>query len=111
MASVSPNPPPESRLLLPRASGAEARVLRENELRAPPANRKVRDLRAVAIGRVPPPLVNAEILADLAQGIFLGQGKGRWAGDPWVLTPLDSSMSSIESGKRRAGCARPPAVR
>jgi hypothetical protein len=110
MPSVSPNPPPESQRLLPMASGAEARALRENELRAPPANRKPRDLRAVAVGRVLPPLVNAEILADWAQGIFLSQGKGRLAGDPSVLTPLDSSLSSIER-ERRAGCARPPAVR
>jgi hypothetical protein len=110
MPSVSPNPPPERQLLLPIASGAEARALRENELRAPPVNRKPRDLRAVAVGRVLPPLVNAEILADLAQGILLGRGKGQLAGDPLVLTPLSSSLSSIER-ERRAGCARPPAVR
>jgi hypothetical protein len=110
MASVSPNPPPESQLLLPLPSGAETRALRENQLRATPANRKPEDLRAVAVGRVSPPLGNAEILADLAQGIFLGQRKGGLASDRLVLIPLDSSLSSIE-GERRAGCARPPAVR
>ena len=110
MASVSPNPPPESQLLLLRPSGAETRAFRENQLRATPANRKPEDLRAVAVGRVSPPLGNAEILADLAQGIFLGQGKGGLASDRLVPIPLGSSLSSIE-GERRAGCARPPAVR
>ena len=94
MASVSPNPPAESQLLLPMPSGAETRALRENKLRATP-------------GRVPPLLVNAEILADLAQGIFLDKGKGPWPSDQFVLTPLGSSLE----GGRRTRLFHPPAVR
>jgi hypothetical protein len=107
MASVSPNPPTESQLLFPMPSGAETGALRENELRAMPANRKPRNLRAMTPGRVPPPLVNAEILADLAQGIFLDQWMGRLGSDQFLLTPLASSIE----GEGRARLVHPSAVR
>jgi hypothetical protein len=107
MACVSPNPPPESQLLLPMPSGAETGALRESELRAMPANRKLRSLRATTPGRVPPPLVNAEILADLAQGIFLDQAMGWLGSDQFLLTPLGSSLE----GEGRARFVHPLAVR
>jgi hypothetical protein len=107
MACVSPNPPPESQLLLPMPSGAETGALRENQLRAMPANRNPRNLRAITSGRVPPPLVNAEILADLAQGIFLDQGMDWLGSDQFLLTPLGSSIE----GGGRARFVHPLAVR
>jgi len=84
MASASPNPPPESQLLLLMPSGAETRALRENELRATPANRKVRDLRAVRPGLCSSPISKCGNPGGFGSENFLRRREG----PVWRAIPL-----------------------